>query len=310
VVTAGDGRTALQVFRQRSVDAVLLDVRMPDMGGLEVLRQMQAIDPRVDVILVTAIHELPTVVQGIRSGAVDYITKPFETDHLLAAVALAAGRHSGGAEIFLITSRIGSLTALEVIVERTVTTAVSLSPTAALNGVAGQRPRLVVLESPSEPDAALDLVNHLHARYHECPFVTLDGPSSIDERLERVVAAIARIADMRIAMPRVRRVVIAAAEHVGGHYQEKLLGSDVARAVGASTERLGQAFNESLGITLKEFITRFRISAACHLLADADHKLEHIAELTGFEDASHLSRVFVRQRGIRPGEYRRRLEVT
>ena len=123
------------------------------------------------------------------------------------------------------------------------------------------------------------------------------------------MAAIARVADMRAAMPRVRGVVIAAAEHVSRHYREKLLGQDVARAVGASTERLGQAFSESLGITLKEFITRFRISAACHMLADADHKLEHIAELTGFDDASHLSRVFVRQRGMRPGEYRRRHEV-
>ena len=175
--------------------------------------------------------------------------------------------------------------------------------------MAGQRPRLVVLERPSEPAATLDLVSRLHARYHACPFVTLDRPSPLDESLERIVAAIARVADMRAAMPRVRGVVIAAAEHVSRHYREKLLGQDVARAVGASTERLGQAFSESLGITLKEFITRFRISAACHMLADADHKLEHIAELTGFDDASHLSRVFVRQRGMRPGEYRRRHEV-
>jgi transcriptional regulator GlxA family with amidase domain len=53
------------------------------------------------------------------------------------------------------------------------------------------------------------------------------------------------------------------------------------------------AFDESLGITVKEFVTRVRVSAACHLLADADFKLERIAELTGFDDASHLSRVFV-----------------
>ena len=83
----------------------------------------------------------------------------------------------------------------------------------------------------------------------------------------------------------------------------------VAHAVGVSTDQLGEAFDESLGISVKEFVTRFRVSAACHLLADADFKLEHIAELTGFDDASHLSRVFVQQRGIRPGAYRRQLEV-
>ena len=56
-------------------------------------------------------------------------------------------------------------------------------------------------------------------------------------------------------------------------------------------------------------MTRFRISAACHLLAGAEFKLERIAELTGFDDASHLSRVFVQRRGMRPGAYRRHLDV-
>lgn len=90
VVTAGGGRIALQIFRQRRVDAVLLDLRMPDIGGLEVLRQMHAIDPRVGVILVTAVTEIPTVVQGIQSGAVNYLPKPFAPEVLLAAVARAA----------------------------------------------------------------------------------------------------------------------------------------------------------------------------------------------------------------------------
>jgi transcriptional regulator GlxA family with amidase domain len=53
----------------------------------------------------------------------------------------------------------------------------------------------------------------------------------------------------------------------------------------------------------------FRVSAACDPQGDVDSRLERIANLTGFDDGSHLSRVFVRQRGMRPGEYRRQLEV-
>src|SRR2546427_5858793 len=131
VVTAADGRTALQTFRQRSVDAVLLDVRLPDIGGLDVLRRMHAIDPRVDVILVTAVHEIPITVQGIKSGAVDYITKPFETEHLLAVLGQATRRRCGVKHILLVAAGICVLTALEVILERTVATAVCVSPRAA-----------------------------------------------------------------------------------------------------------------------------------------------------------------------------------
>ena len=88
-----------------------------------------------------------------------------------------------------------------------------------------------------------------------------------------------------------------------------LRGRDIAQTGGVSANQLGQAFDESLGITVREFVTRLRVSAACHLLADADFKLEHVAELTGFDDASHLSRVFVQQRGMRPGAYRQQLEI-
>ena len=68
-----------------------------------------------------------------------------------------------------------------------------------------------------------------------------------------------------------------------GSYSSGRRSRDIARAVGVSTDQLGQAFDESLGLSVKEFVTRFRISAACHLLAGADFKLELIAELTGFD---------------------------
>ena len=309
VVTASDGGTALQIFRGRSVDAVLLDLRMPDIGGLDVLRQMHAIDPRVNVILVTALSEIPIVVQGMRSGAVNYLTKPFQTEHLLAAVAQAARRRIGVEDILLVARGIGVLTALEVILEQTMTTAVCLTPEAALTRLAGWRPRLAIVENLRAHADMSDLVRRLHVRYPACPLVTVAEPCDLGQIFERVMATMASLADMPIAKPHIRPVVLAATLHVVRHYREKLRGRDIARAVGASTDQLGHAFAESLRVSVKEFVTRFRISAACHLLAGADLKLERIAELTGFDDASHLSRVFVQQRGMRPGAYRSRLDV-
>ena len=309
VVTASDGRTALRIFRQRSVDAVLLDVRMPDIGGLEVLRQMHAIDPRVGVILVTAVTEIPTVVQGMQSGAVNYLAKPFETEDLLGALAQAARRRLGVVDILLIAGEIGVLTALEVILDQTVAPAVCLSPAAVLSYLAGQRPRLVVVEHRQVRPDTTDLVGALRVRYPGCPLLTVAEPRDLHCVFQRVMVTVSTSADMPVAKPHLRPVVLAAAQHVADHYREKLRGRDVAAAVGVSTDHLGQAFEESLGVSVKEFVTRFRISAACHLLAGADLKLEHIAELTGFDDASHLSRVFVQQRGLRPGAYRRQLDV-
>jgi DNA-binding NtrC family response regulator len=332
VVTAADGPTALEAFRQRPVDAVLLDFRLPGMDGLEVLRRMKAIAPGTGVILVTAVDEAPIAVEGMKAGAADYITKPFDLDRLLGAVERVVRRREVVGKIFLVANEIGLLTALHVIVERAGATAVSLSPQAALKGLPGRHPRLVVVECPPGPAAANDLVGRLQSRYHACPFLVmvtdhltaarlrqsrllpraavLAGPYHVDAILERIAAALTPVADARVAMPRLRPTVVAAVEHVGRHYREKLGTQDVARVVRVATEQLGREFRECLGITAKEFITQFRISAVCRMLIDGDHKLEHIADLTGFQDASHLSRVFTRQLGIRPGEYRRRMEFS
>ena len=306
-MTASDGRTALQAFRRQRVDAVLLDLRLPDIGGLEVLRQMRALDPRVDVILVTAVNEIRTAVQAMRTGALDYITKPFETDDLLAVVAQAARRRCESREILLISRQIGVLTALVVVLERTVGTAVCLSPRAALTCLAGRRPSLVVLENSTGPPTTTDLINEILARYPACPILALTEPHGLGEMLEQVVVAMASVPDVWVAKPRVRHVVLAAAEQVSRRYREKLLGRDVAQSVGMTTDQLHRAFEQSLGVSVKDFVSRFRVSAACYLLADADFKLDHIADLTGFDDGSHLSRVFIRQRGMRPGAYRRQL---
>jgi transcriptional regulator GlxA family with amidase domain len=135
-------------------------------------------------------------------------------------------------------------------------------------------------------------------------------PYHVDAILGRIAATLITVSDARVAIPALRPKVSAAVEHVSRHFGEKLRAEDVAQAVHVSAKQLGQEFRDSLGITAKEFITRVRINAACRLVIGAGHKLEHIAALTGFDDASHLSRVFARQRGIRPGEYRRRLQTS
>lgn len=200
------------------------------------------------------------------------------------------------------------LTALEVILDQTVAPAVCLSPPAVLGYLAGRRPRLVVVETfQARPDVT-DLVNGLRVRHPGCPILSITEPCDLHRIFERVMVTVASLSDMPVAKSHVRPVVLAAARHVIGHYREKLRRRDIARAVGVSTDQLGQAFENSLGVGVKEFVIRFRISAACHLMA-GDFKLERIAELTGFDDASHLSRVFVQQRGLRPGAYRRQLDV-
>jgi DNA-binding NtrC family response regulator len=326
-VEAASGQEALEAFEQRRFDAVMLDIRMPGMGGIEVLHRMKAIEPRVEVILVSAVDEVPTVVEGMKAGAFDYITKPWRIDDLLARVGRAVRRREGE-EVLLVSDEAGCLAALHVVVERNVASAISASSAAALRGYAGGRPRLIIVETSVEPERALETVGRLRERYDASPLLAvtreetaakhlretglpawavLGGPYHLGTLLEWIATAMPPLGETRVALPTLRPLVVQAVDRVIHAYAERLLAEDLARATGVSPRQLADTFHECLGMSAKEFITRFRVVAACRHLIDGTATLQQIADLTGFEDASHLSHVFNRYVGMRPGEYRRRL---
>jgi DNA-binding NtrC family response regulator len=79
---AEDGARALAVFDEARPDVVLSDVRMPDIDGLELLRMLRERAPSVDVVLMTAFDDMPTVVSGMRGGAVEFLVKPLNLGRL------------------------------------------------------------------------------------------------------------------------------------------------------------------------------------------------------------------------------------
>jgi len=91
-VAAESGVEALRILASDDVDLVITDIQMPQMGGLELLSEIKAFNPTLPVIVITAYGTVESAVQALRSGAYDYITKPFETDEIKLTVAKAFER--------------------------------------------------------------------------------------------------------------------------------------------------------------------------------------------------------------------------
>jgi two-component system KDP operon response regulator KdpE len=92
VVEASRGEEALQMLRSGAFDVVLLDVNMPGIGGIETLRRMRALAPRLPILMLTVRDGEADKVEALELGADDYVTKPFSTRELIARIRTAVRR--------------------------------------------------------------------------------------------------------------------------------------------------------------------------------------------------------------------------
>jgi len=92
VTEASRGEEALQTLRGAACDVVLLDINMPGIGGIETLRRIRAVAPRLPVLMLTVRDGEEEKVEALELGADDYVTKPFSTRELIARIRTAVRR--------------------------------------------------------------------------------------------------------------------------------------------------------------------------------------------------------------------------
>jgi DNA-binding NtrC family response regulator len=89
ISTAINGKEALEKIKKNDYITVLLDVLMPEMDGIETLREIKKIKPITEVIMLTGHASVQVAIEGMRLGAFDYLMKPFDREELIAKLRLA-----------------------------------------------------------------------------------------------------------------------------------------------------------------------------------------------------------------------------
>jgi two-component system chemotaxis response regulator CheY len=88
---ASNGIKAVELYKKEKPDVVTMDITMPDMDGIEAVKQIKATDPNAKVIMCSAMGQQSMVMDAIRAGARDFIVKPFQADRVLEAIRKALG---------------------------------------------------------------------------------------------------------------------------------------------------------------------------------------------------------------------------
>ena len=83
IAEAGDGLEAIEAYKTHKPDLVTLDITMPNMDGIEALKELIAIDPDVTAVMITAAGQQNKLIQALKIGAKKFITKPFEKEEVI-----------------------------------------------------------------------------------------------------------------------------------------------------------------------------------------------------------------------------------
>lgn len=87
---AANGVESVELYKSLKPDVVTMDITMPEMDGLQALKEIRAHDPSANVVMCTAMGQKSMVVDAIQAGAKDFIVKPFQPDRVLEAMAKLA----------------------------------------------------------------------------------------------------------------------------------------------------------------------------------------------------------------------------
>lgn len=90
-----DGAQAMQIYRKERYQLCILDVMMPELDGFTLAKKIRALDPHIPIIFLTAKNLKEDVIEGFKSGADDYLTKPFSMEELLYRIEAILRRAAG-----------------------------------------------------------------------------------------------------------------------------------------------------------------------------------------------------------------------
>ena len=324
VLLAENGKAGLLMTRTEMPDFIITDVTMPVMDGITMVREIKADHDlsQIPIIILSAKASVQDRLKGFEMGVDAYMTKPFSTEYLLGRIsAVLKQRHNLQKEMIQKLEHTGNLigkamsggissgingsknkglnnglnnalnNGLNDALNNGLNNALNNGLNNALND--GQNSGLIA-SSANEPEKTLSqITREITEKEREKEEIAKQKREQSD-----FAFMASQINDATTA-----RILKYVTEHID---TPDLKIDDIADAMGMSRSVLYTKIKQQLGMTPIDFVRHVRIMRACELLKDTDEALSSVAFAVGFSDPKYFSKVFKRETGIVPTEYRER----
>ena len=316
VLLAENGKAGLLMTRTELPDFIITDVTMPVMDGITMVSEIKEDHDlsQIPIIILSAKASVQDRLKGFEMGVDAYMTKPFSTEYLLGRIsAVLKQRHNLQKEMILKLEHTGNLigkamssgissgingsknkglnNGLNNALNNGLNDALNNGLNNALND--GQNGGLIA-SSANEPEKTLSQITQ--------EITEKEREKEEKARLKREQSDFAFMAS-QINDATTARILKYVTEHID---TPDMKIDDIADAMGMSRSVLYTKIKQQLGMTPIDFVRHVRIMRACELLKNTDESLSSVAFAVGFSDPKYFSKVFKRETGIVPTEYRER----
>ena len=284
VLLAENGKAGLLMTRTEMPDFIITDVTMPVMDGITMVSEIKQDHDlsQIPIIILSAKASVQDRLKGFEMGVDAYMTKPFSTEYLLGRIsAVLKQRRNLQKEMIQKLEHTGNL------IGQTMSNGLN-------DGQNDDQNDGMIASSADEPEKTLSQITR--------EITEKEREKEEMARLKREQSDFAFMAS-QINDATTARILKYVTEHID---TPDLKIDNIADAMGMSRSVLYLKIKQQLGMTPIDFVRHVRIMRACELLKNTDESLSSVAFAVGFSDPKYFSKVFKRETGIVPTEYRER----
>ena len=311
---AASGREALEKVHLAHPDLIIMDIKMPGIDGIEATRQIKALYPSMEVIILTAYSKFSYSQQAIKAQATDYLLKPIQPQQLIEAVKQALNRLSikkfqpgpaidlAGFEAQVKAGNLKESKCQLALILDHLATSNFIPQTTLLNSFALRLMVIVIqvtLSAGADPAKVTLIENDLaHDLSHVSSLEDVNYWAEI--MLEKCIGLLGS----KQQVNHCQVLVSKAMDFINSNYANNISLNVVATHVHLSPAYLSRIFNKKTGSSLTDYLAQVRLKNAKQQLRMSTATIDQIAAATGFNSSSYFSAIFKKHEGITPSDYR------
>lgn len=309
---AQNGREALEYLEREKIDAVLTDIRMPFIDGLELLKIIKERQLCSCVILLSEFAEFEYAKQGIRNGAFDYLVKPVDNEKIQDCFE----------RVFHYLSALKEIPAGSVPDTRIKGIVRAMLETNEKDLTEYGRYLEKEIEKAADPDSERirmdEILNCIWAELTlQVPYLEQylglqkqgdflkDKDRIPGEDAQKILVGLSKAIEPFLIKTQ-NNLIRQVCQFLLKHVEEKQSLNEIAECLYVNPKYLGSLFRQEMGCSYKKYVTMLKMNRAKRILETGQDKIFEVAEQLGYDDVDYFSRLFKQETGISPSMYRER----